>query len=175
MYWSMIPDWRCLTLIFFGLRAIELNNTSRYIIEPFLSSSIQNHSLLHIPLKWKISTDKHQKITLMTWTSCQMRVTSKVCSSLFHCSRCNIWSLFKPLSLRWCYMILYITFLNRWVLPFVNNDSTYLFSHRFSTSTRMFLIRWPTIVTDIWKLRRKWSKSHLIYFSILIINWTGIT
>jgi len=53
-------------------------------------------------------------------------------------------------------------------------SSTYLFSPRFSTFTGMFLIQWLTISTDMFEFRRKWSKSHVIYFSILIINWTGI-
>ena len=58
--------------------------------------------------------------------------------------------------------------------PFVSNDATYIFSPRFSTSTGMFPILWPTTTTDIRKLRRKWSKLHVIYFSILIINWAGM-
>jgi len=53
-------------------------------------------------------------------------------------------------------------------------SSTYLFSPRFSTFIGMFLIQWPTISTDMFELRRKWSKSHVIYFSILIINWIGV-
>jgi len=53
-------------------------------------------------------------------------------------------------------------------------SSTYLFSPRFSTSIGMFPIQWPTISTDMLEFRRKWSKSHVIYFSILIINWTCI-
>ena len=146
------------------------DNTSWYIIEPGL---LQSGSFLHIPLKWLISMDSHQKIILMTWRACQMNVTAKVCRSLFYCSRSNGWSILKSLLLFWCYMILSITFLNRWDFPFANNDPTYLFSHRFSTSTGMFL--WsPTIVTDIWKLRKKWSKLHVIYFSVLISNWTGM-
>jgi len=52
--------------------------------------------------------------------------------------------------------------------------STYLFSPRFSTSIGMFPIQWQTISTDMFEFRRKWSKSHVIYFSILIINWTGM-
>jgi len=47
----------------------------------------------------------------------------------------------------------------KWDFPFVNNDSTYLFSPRFSTSLGMFLIWWLTIVTHIWKLRRKCMSS----------------
>jgi len=61
--------------------------------------------------------------------------------------------------------------LNRWGFQFVNNDSTYHLSPRSSISTPIW---WPTIVTDIWNLRRKWSKLHVIYFSILIINWTAM-
>jgi len=53
-------------------------------------------------------------------------------------------------------------------------SSTYLFSSRFSTSIGMFPIQWLTISTDMFEFRRKWSKSHVIYFSILIINWTGM-
>ena len=53
-------------------------------------------------------------------------------------------------------------------------SSTYLFSPRFSTSICMFPIQWPTISTDMFEFRRKWSKSHVIYFSILIINWIGM-
>ena len=53
-------------------------------------------------------------------------------------------------------------------------SSTYLFSPRSSTSIGMFSIQWPTISTDMFEIRRKWSKSHVIYFSVLIINWTGI-
>ena len=52
-------------------------------------------------------------------------------------------------------------------------SSTYLFSPRFSTSIGMFPIQWSTISTDMFELRWKWSKSHVIYFSILIINWIG--
>jgi len=160
-YWTLIR-------FFWSARSrIEYlsNSTSWYITKPFLSFA-QSNFLLHTPSKWIISTDLHQKITFMTWKTCRMHVTTKVCS-LFHHSRSNF-------SSHWCYMILSIIFLNRWVFPFVNNDSAYLFSHRFSTSTRMFLIQWPTIATDISTIRRKWSKLHVIYFSILIINWTAI-
>jgi len=57
-------------------------------------------------------------------------------------------SLFKSLLLLWCYMILSITFLNKWVFPFLKDDSTYIFCLRSSISTGMFPIQWPTIVTD---------------------------
>ena len=53
-------------------------------------------------------------------------------------------------------------------------SSTYLFSPRFSTSIGMFPIQWPTVSTDMFEFRRKWSKSHVIYFSVLIINWTAM-
>ena len=149
-------------------------NPSWYIAEPFGSSSVENTSLLHIPVKWLISTDYYQKITLLTWRSCQMNVTAKVYYSSFYLSRRNGWSLFKPLLLLWCYMILSIIFLNRWVFPFITNDSTYIFCPRFSTSTGMFPIWWPTTATDIWKLRRKWSKLHVIYFSIIISSWISM-
>ena len=146
------------------------NNTSWYIIEPFSLSFVQLTSLL----RWLINTDYLRQITLMTWSTYQMRATAKVGCSLFHRSRNNDWSLFKSLLLLWCSMILSITFVNRWVFPFVNNDSTYFFSPRSSISIGMFPIRWPTIATDIWTLRRKWSKLHVIYFSVLISNWAGI-
>jgi len=47
-------------------------------------------------------------------------------------------------------------------------------SPRFSISIGMFLIRLPTIVTDGQNLRRKWSRLHVIYFSVPIINFTGM-
>jgi len=53
-------------------------------------------------------------------------------------------------------------------------SSTYLFSPRFNTSIGMLPIQWPTISTDMFEFRRKWSKSHVIYFSVLIINWTAM-
>lgn len=37
-----------------------------------------------------------------------------------------------------------------------------------STFTGMFsVVFWLTIATDVWELRKKWPKSHVIYFSIL--------
>jgi len=96
------------------------------------------------------------------------------CCFSFYLSRSNSWCLLKSLLLHWWYTILSITFLNRWVFAIVNDDSTYLFSPRSSTSTGVFPIWWPIITTDIWNPRRKWSKLHVIYFYVLIINWAGI-
>ena len=82
---------------------------------------------------------------------------------------------FKLFLVLWWYMMLSITSLNRWDFPSVNDDSLYLFSSRFSTFTGMFSIQFSlTITTDIWKLRRKWSKLHVIYFSVLISNWSAL-
>ena len=117
------------------------NDTSWYIIESSSSSFVQNTSLLHIPLRWLISMELHQKIMFLIWSTYQLDTTAKVCCSLFYCSRRNSWSFCKSLLLYWCYMTLSITFLSRWDFPLENNDSTYLFFPRFSISTDMFPIQ----------------------------------
>ena len=76
-------------------------NPSWYIAEPFGSSSVENTSLLHIPVKWLISTDYYQKITLLTWRSCQMNVTAKVYYSSFYLSRRNGDGMGNPVTLRY--------------------------------------------------------------------------
>ena len=122
------------------------NNTSWYIVEPWSSSFVQNTSLLHILLRWLISTGWHQNIMFLPWRNCQIHITAKVCCFSFYLSQINSWSLLKSLLLLWWYTILSITFLNSWVFAIVNNDSTY----RFSISTSMFPIRWLTI--DHWHM-----------------------
>ena len=78
--------------------------------------------------EWLISTGWHQIIMLMTWISCQIDVTSNVCQFFFYRSRNSSWSNLKALLSLWWYMILSITFLNRWGFPFLDNDSTWILS-----------------------------------------------
>jgi len=84
----------------------------------------------------------------------------------------------KSLLRLWWYMMSSILFLSRWDFPFVNNDLTYLASPRFSTSIGMFSIwLWNfgrPFASDVWKLRKKQSKLHVIYCSVLINNWIGM-
>jgi len=89
--------------------------------------------------------DSHGKIMFMTWRSCQVHITHKVCCSLLCCSQQSL----KPapvILLRWWYMILSI---NKWVFPFLYHHSIHLFPPRFSTPTGILPIQWLTIATDM--------------------------
>ena len=125
------------------------DDTSCYIIKPFSSSFVKNTSLPQMADQYGLLPEDY----VDDLKSVSNRRYSQ--GVLFLVLSNNGWSLFKSLLLLWCYMILSITFLNKWVFPFLKDDSTYIFCLRSSISTGMFPIQWLTIVTDIWNLRGK--------------------
>ena len=139
-----------------------LPDTSWYITEPFSSYKIPPSCIFHSN-GWSVRTndyiyDLKRLSNLRYGQGMMLLVLSFSKQQLKH---------FKPLLLLWWYMVLFITLLNRWDFPFVRNDSTYLFSPRF-TDNRMtrchhglpFLCKkgsWP--LTSLWS---RWIHCHCI-------------
>ena len=141
----MILDWRYQMFVLdqiswsAGNQREYLPSTSWYIMEPFSSSVVQNTSLTAYPTQM---ADQYGVTPQDYVDDLKILSNQRYCQGMLFLYRLwsDSWNLFKPLLLLWWYMILLITFLNRWVFPFAKNDSTYLFSYRFNTSTGMFSI-----------------------------------
>jgi len=171
--WYCTDDIRCLTLISFLVctqpNRVLSNNTSWYI---------NSMSTQHLPPAYSTQMAGQYGQTLEDYVF-DLEFLSYECYS--EGMRFLILSFLeqrpKPLQVIVVTLMLYdfIYHIPQQVrLSTCKESSTYLLSPRFSTSIGMFPIQWPTISTDMFEFRRKWSKSHVIYFSILIINWTGM-